>query len=93
MFYIQIQHCPQKRLYPPWLSELTTITQLLMDVSGLLNIVTDSVHCIQTVSLLETTRLKSSLATDVISQLLFLSSGIYMMTNSGFLHESCLCSF
>lgn len=66
MFYIQIPHPPQNKLYPPQLPSLTEINQLLLDVSQALNIATDSVDCAQTVSLLEASRLKPKPATDVI---------------------------
>lgn len=67
MFYIQILYPPQKILYPPQMSELTEISQLLLDVSQPLDIVTDSVYCAQTISLLETARLKPKPNTYLIS--------------------------
>lgn len=87
MFYIQIQHHPQKRLDPSWLSELTTVIQLLRDVSGSLNIVTDSAYCIPMVSLLETSRLKSKPTTDVISQLSSLFRNLYEKNQSFFMNH------
>lgn len=63
MFYIQILHHShtQKKCAHPWLytqSELAVINELLLDVSQLVNILTEAACYTQTVSLLETTRLK-----------------------------------
>lgn len=67
VFYIEIPHPLQDKLYPHQLPFLKEINQLLLAVSQALNIATDSVDCAQTISLLEASRLKPKPTTDVIS--------------------------
>lgn len=93
MFFIQIPHTPHKEdCTYPWLyaqqSELAIINQLLLDVSWPLSILTDSVYCAQTVSLLETASLNP--ITNVSSQL-FLSFRMTVRQPDNF-HNLYSCS-
>jgi hypothetical protein len=73
-------------------TDLTVITQLLLDVSRSLNILTESVYCAQTVSLLETSRPNPTPCSHYLT-VISLPSAVYITRSSIFFHNSFSCLF